>query len=79
MAGVARLEDRVLFLLPELLVFYILDTHEMSWICVPQDGIASPEDVDRAVVEGLGMRYSFMGVFETMHINADGMEDYCKR
>jgi L-gulonate 3-dehydrogenase len=42
---------------------------------VPQDGIASPEDVDQAVVEGLGMRYSFMGVFETMHINADGMED----
>ena len=25
------------------------------------------------------MRYSFMGVFETMHINADGMEDYCKK
>ena len=20
-----------------------------------------------------------MGLFETMHINADGMEDYCKR
>ena len=48
-------------------------------VCLIQDGIASPEDVDKAVVEGLGMRYSFMGVFETMHINADGMEDYCKR
>ena len=41
--------------------------------------MASPEDVDQAVVQGLGMRYSFMGVFETMHINADGMKDYCKR
>jgi L-gulonate 3-dehydrogenase len=49
-----------------------------AWRLV-EDGIASPEDVDQAVVEGLGMRYSFMGVFETMHINADGMEDYCKR
>lgn len=44
-----------------------------------QDGIASPEDVDQAVIEGLGLRYSFMGLFETMHVNADGMEDYCRR
>jgi L-gulonate 3-dehydrogenase len=44
-----------------------------------EDGIASPEDVDQAVIEGLGLRYSFMGLFETMHINGDGMEDYCKR
>ena len=27
---------------------------------------------------GLGLRYSFMGPFETMHLNVNGVEDYCK-
>eukprot|EP00731_Ephydatia_muelleri_P032089 Em0023g596a len=49
-----------------------------AWRLV-EDGIASPEDVDTAVVEGLGMRYSFMGPFETIHLNANGVEDYCHR
>lgn len=49
-----------------------------AWRLV-EDGIASPEDVDTAVVEGLGMRYSFMGPFETIHLNANGIEDYCHR
>ena len=30
-------------------------------------------------MQGLVMRYAFMGPFETMHLNANGMEDYCKR
>jgi L-gulonate 3-dehydrogenase len=29
-----------------------------------QDGIASPQDVDAAVSQGLGLRWSFMGPFE---------------
>jgi len=33
-----------------------------------QDGIASPDDVDAAIFQGLGMRHSFMGPFETMHL-----------
>lgn len=44
-----------------------------------QDGVASPEDIDTAVSHGLGLRYSFMGPFETMHLNATGIGDYCER
>lgn len=44
-----------------------------------QDGIVSPEDIDTAMTEGLGLRYSFMGIFETMHLNATGVKDYCQR
>ena len=44
-----------------------------------QDGIASPEDIDTAISQGLGLRYSFMGPFETMHLNATGIKDYCQR
>ncbi len=44
-----------------------------------QDGVVSPEDVDTAISHGLGLRYSFMGPFETMHLNATGMQDYCQK
>ena len=44
-----------------------------------QDGIASPDDVDTAISRGLGVRYSFIGPFETTHLNVDGVEDYCKK
>ena len=36
------------------------------------DGVASPEAIDKAVSDGLGMRWSFMGPFETIHLNAPG-------
>ena len=32
--------------------------------------IASAEDIDKAVSEGLGLRWSFMGPFQTIHLNA---------
>lgn len=41
--------------------------------------MVSPEDIDTAISHGLGLRYSFMGPFETMHLNAAGMRDYCER
>ena len=44
-----------------------------------QDGVASPEDIDTAISHGLGLRYSFSGPFETMHLNANGIDDYCQR
>ncbi len=31
------------------------------------------EDVDTAVSAGLGLRYSFMGPFETIDLNANGV------
>jgi len=48
-----------------------------SPLSLTQDGIVSPEDVDTAISQGLGLRYSFMGIFETMHLNAAGIKNYC--
>jgi 3-hydroxyacyl-CoA dehydrogenase len=43
-------------------------------------GIADPADVDATVKDGLGLRWSFMGPFETIDLNAPGgLEDYCAR
>lgn len=45
-----------------------------------EDGVCSPEDIDTACSEGLGHRYSFMGPFETIDLNApNGVVDYCER
>ncbi len=44
------------------------------------DGAASVEDVDVAVREGLALRWSFMGPFETIDLNAPGgVRDYVAR
>ena len=44
------------------------------------DGYARAEDVDRAVRDGLGQRWSFMGPFETIDLNAPGgIRDYVER
>ena len=37
-----------------------------------KSGLATPEDVDVAVREGLGLRWSFIGPFETADLNAPG-------
>jgi len=45
-----------------------------------QDGVASVEDIDATVKDGLGLRWSFMGPFETIDLNAPGgIADYCAR
>jgi len=44
------------------------------------DGFASTEDVDAALREGLALRWSFMGPFETIDLNAPGgVRDYVER
>ncbi|MBA2548295.1 MAG: 3-hydroxyacyl-CoA dehydrogenase [Burkholderiaceae bacterium] len=44
------------------------------------DGVISPDDLDKTVRDGLGMRWSFMGPFETIELNAPGgVADYCTR
>ena len=44
------------------------------------DGYASCEDVDIALREGLALRWSFMGPFETIDLNApEGVRDYVER
>lgn len=40
--------------------------------CLVRDGVGSVEDVDRAVREGPGRRWSFMGPFETANLNTRG-------
>lgn len=43
-------------------------------------GLASVEDVDVGVRDGLALRWSFMGPFETIDLNAPGgVEDYVQR
>jgi len=43
-------------------------------------GIASAEDIDKAISEGLGLRWAFMGPFQTIHLNApEGIAGYVKR
>ncbi|MCB1814859.1 MAG: 3-hydroxyacyl-CoA dehydrogenase, partial [Candidatus Competibacteraceae bacterium] len=44
------------------------------------DGYASIEDVDIGIREGLALRWSFMGPFETIDLNAPGgVRDYAER
>jgi L-gulonate 3-dehydrogenase len=50
-----------------------------AWALV-EDGVASCEDIDRTVRDGLGWRWSFMGPFETIDLNAaGGIADYAIR
>lgn len=43
-------------------------------------GYASSADIDTAVRDGLSLRWSFMGPFETIDLNAPkGIADYCER
>jgi L-gulonate 3-dehydrogenase len=50
-----------------------------AWSLV-EDGVASCEDIDRTVRDGLGWRWSFMGPFETIDLNAPGgVADYANR
>lgn len=44
------------------------------------DGVMDPDDVDRTMRYSIGMRWAFMGPFETMELNAaGGFEDYATR
>lgn len=43
-------------------------------------GVCSPQDLDKTIRDGLGLRWSFMGPFETIELNAPGgIPDYCAR
>jgi L-gulonate 3-dehydrogenase len=45
-----------------------------------EDGYVNSADVDKAVKDGLGLRWAFMGPFETIDLNAPGgIRDYCER
>lgn len=43
-------------------------------------GIATAEDIDKTISEGLGRRWTFIGPFETIDLNAHGgLQDYAAR
>jgi 3-hydroxyacyl-CoA dehydrogenase len=45
-----------------------------------EDGYVSPEDLDKTISDGLGLRWSFMGPLETIDLNAPGgVRDYVAR
>ena len=44
------------------------------------EGYVSPQDLDKTIKDGLGLRWSFLGPFETIELNAPGgIPDYCAR
>ncbi|MBM1172578.1 3-hydroxyacyl-CoA dehydrogenase [Microvirga arabica] len=44
------------------------------------EGVVSPHDLDKTLKDGLGLRWSFLGPFETIELNAPGgIADYCNR
>ncbi len=44
------------------------------------EGYVSPADLDKTIKDGLGLRWAFMGPFETIELNAPGgIPDYCDR
>ena len=44
-----------------------------------EDGIVTADEADRAVADGLGLRWCFMGPFETIDLNAkSGIAEYCR-
>jgi len=44
------------------------------------EGYVSPQDLDKTIKDGLGLRWSFMGPFATIELNAPGgIADYCAR
>jgi 3-hydroxyacyl-CoA dehydrogenase len=50
-----------------------------AWALV-EEGVATCEDIDKTVRDGLGWRWSFMGPFETIDLNAvGGVADYAQR
>lgn len=43
-------------------------------------GYVTPQDLDKTLKDWLGLRWSFMGPFETIELNAPGgIPDYCRR
>lgn len=63
---------------------FILNRLQAALVCEAlrlfEDGYASAEDIDKTVRDGLGLRWSFMGPFETIDLNAPGgVVDYAAR
>jgi len=63
---------------------FILNRLQAALLCEAmrlfEDGYATADDIDKTVRDGLGLRWSFMGPFETIDLNAPGgVVDYVQR
>ncbi|MGH6934015.1 MAG: 3-hydroxyacyl-CoA dehydrogenase [Dongiaceae bacterium] len=63
---------------------FVMNRMQAGVICeamnLVAEGIMSPEDIDKVMRHSLGLRWSFMGPFETMDLNApNGVQDYAER
>lgn len=63
---------------------FILNRLQAALVCeavrLYEEGVASAEDIDKTVRDGLGLRWSFMGPMETIDLNAPGgVADYAAR
>jgi 3-hydroxyacyl-CoA dehydrogenase len=63
---------------------FILNRLQAALVCeairLYEDGVASAEDIDKTIRDGLGLRWSFMGPLETIDLNAPGgVVDYARR
>jgi len=63
---------------------FVLNRLQAAVICEAMHlvgaGVVDPDDLDRTMRDGLGLRWSFMGPFETMDLNADaGIGGYLER
>ena len=63
---------------------FILNRLQAALVCeavrLYEDDVASAEDIDKTVRDGLGLRWSFMGPMETIDLNAPGgVADYAAR
>jgi L-gulonate 3-dehydrogenase len=48
-------------------------------LALVQNGVADPDDIDKAVRSALGLRWAFIGPFETMDLNSQGgFEQYAE-
>ena len=63
---------------------FVMNRMQAGVICeamnLVAEGVMSPDDIDKVMRHSLGLRWSFMGPFETMDLNApNGVQDYTER
>ena len=63
---------------------FVMNRMQAGVICeamnLVAEGVMSPGDIDKVMRHSLGLRWSFMGPFETMDLNApNGVQDYTER
>jgi L-gulonate 3-dehydrogenase len=71
-------------LLKREIVGFVMNRLQAGVVCeamhLVAEGVVEPDDLDKVMRYSLGLRWSFMGPFETMDLNApNGFEDYAQR